>query len=124
MMTYFAPFSTVSLAPLSCTRAITCALAGNNGSVDGNVEDGLFAFEEAHAPDSGTGYWRLDCIAGPRVSTLARVQLPSDSASLGAPTSAAPLLALGDGYLVTFVRVSTDGGSGVAIFPLDPRCAP
>ena len=124
MMTYFAPFSTASLAPLSCTRAITCALAGNNGSVDGNVEDGLFAFEEAHAPDSGTGYWRLDCIAGPRVSTVARLQLPSDSASLGAPTSAAPLLALGDGYLVTFVRVSTDGGSGVAIFPLDPRCAP
>ena len=124
MMTHFAPFSTASLAPLSCTKTVTCALAGNNGSVDGNVEDGLFAFEAAHSPDSGTGYWRLDCIAGPRVSTVARLQLPSDSASFGAPTSAAPLLALGDGYLVTFARVSTDGGSGVAIFPLDPRCAP
>ncbi len=124
MMTYFAPFSTASLAPLSCTRAVTCALAGNSGSVDGNVEDGIFAFEEAHAPDSGTGYWRLDCIAGPRVSTVARLQLPSDSASFGAPTSPAPLLALGDGYLVTFARVATNEGSGVAIFPLDPRCAP
>ena len=124
MMTYFAPFSTSLLAPLSCTRAVSCALAGVNGTVDGGVEDGIFAFEEAHNPDSGTGYWRLDCIAGPSASTVARLQLPSDSASFGAPTSPAPLLALGDGYLVTFARVATNGGSGIAIFPLDPRCAP
>ena len=122
-MSHFAPFSATSLAPLACARTQTCMLSGINGNVVALVEDGILAFEEAHSPDSGTGYWRLDCIAGPSVSTVARLQLPSDAASLGAPTSPPPLLALGDGYLATFARVGTDGGSGVAIFPLDPRCA-
>jgi len=123
-MSHFAPFSATSLAPLACARTQTCMLSGINGNVVALVEDGILAFEEAHSPDSGTGYWRLDCIVGPSVSTVARLQLPSDAASFGAPTSPPPLLALGDGYLATFARVGTDGGSGVAIFPLDPRCAP
>ena len=122
-MSHFAPFSATSLVPLACARTQTCTLSGFNGNVVALVEDGILAFEEAHSPDSGTGYWRLDCIAGPSVSTVARLQLPSDAASLGAPTSPPPLLALGDGYLATLARVGTDGGSGVAIFPLDPRCA-
>jgi hypothetical protein len=122
-MSHFAPFSATSLAPLACARTQTCMLSGINGNVVALVEDGILAFEEAHSPDSGTGYWRLDCIVGPSVSTVARLQLPSDAASFGAPTSPPPLLALGDGYLATFARVGTDGGSGVAIFPLDPRCA-
>ena len=122
-MSHFAPFSATSLVPLACARTQTCTLSGFNGNVVALVEDGILAFEEAHSPDSGTGYWRLDCIAGPSVSTVARLQLPSDAASLGAPTSPPPLLALGDGYLATLARVGTYGGSGVAIFPLDPRCA-
>ncbi len=122
-MSHFAPFSATSLAPLACARTQSCTLSGFNGNVVALVEDGILAFEEAHSPDSGTGYWRLDCIAGPSVSTVAQLQLPSDAASLGAPTSPPPLLALGDGYLVTFARVGPGTGSGVAIFPLDPRCA-
>ena len=121
---HFAAFSARTLTPLSCTQSETCTLGGMSGSVFARVEDGILAFEEAHSPDSGTGYWRLDCVAGPRVSTTAQLQLPSDAASLGAPTSPQPLLALGDGYLVTFARVGIYGGSRVAIFPLDPRCAP
>src|ERR1019366_1801748 len=120
----FAAFSATSLTPLSCTQSETCTLGGMSGTVFASFEDGILAFEEAHGPDSGTGYWRLDCVAGLRPSTVAQLQLPSDAASLGSPTSPQPLLALGDGYLVTFARVGTFGGSGVAIFPLDPRCAP
>jgi len=123
-MSHFAPFSATTLTPLACARTETCTLSGFNGNVVAVVEDGMLAFEEAHSPDSGTGYWRLECIAGPSVSTVATLQLPSDSASFGAPTSPPPLLALGDGYLVTFATVGTNGGSGVAIFPLDPRCVP
>ncbi|MGO8721598.1 MAG: hypothetical protein ACLQRM_02495, partial [Acidimicrobiales bacterium] len=78
VMTYFAPFSTASLAPLSCARAVTCAMAGVNGTVDGNVEDGIFAFEHIGGPEGRHGSLLLDCIGGPRVSTVARLQLPSD----------------------------------------------
>ena len=124
MMTHFAPFSTASLAPLSCTRAVTCALAGSNGAVDGSVENGIFAFEHIGGPEGRHGSLLLDCIGGPRVSTVARLQLPSDFPIPGGSSLPSILLALGDGYLVTFARVGNDGGSGVAIFPLDPRCAP
>jgi hypothetical protein len=124
VMTYFAPFSTASLAPLSCARAVTCAMAGVNGTVDGNVEDGIFAFEHIGGPEGRHGSLLLDCIGGPRVSTVARLQLPSDFPIPGGSSLPSILLALGGGYLVTFARVGTDGGSGVAIFPLDPRCAP
>jgi len=124
MMTHFAPFSTASLAPVSCTRAVTCALAGFNGAVDGSVEDELFAFEHIGGTHGRPGSLLLDCIGGPRVSTVARLQLPSDFPIPGGSSLPSILLALGDGYLVTFARVGTDGGSGVAIFPLDPRCAP
>jgi hypothetical protein len=125
MMTHFAAFSATSLTPLSCTAAESCALGGVNGTVVASFEDGILAFEQqVWSRQKGAGYWMLDCIAGAEPSTKARLQLPSDDASLGAPTSPPPLLALGDGYLVTFARVGTDGGSGVAIFPLDPRCAP
>jgi hypothetical protein len=124
MMSHFAAFSTTTLTPLSCARTEPCAPGGANGTSTANVEGGILAFEEAGAPKAGLrGYWLLDCIAGPRPSMVARLQLPSDA---GTPmsTSIASLLALGDGYLVTFARVSTNAGSGVAIFPLDPRCAP
>jgi hypothetical protein len=124
MMTHFAPFSTASLAPVSCTRAVICALAGFNGAVDGSVEDGIFAFEHIGGTHGRHGSLLLDCIGGPRVSTVARLQLPSDFPIPGGSSLPSILLALGDGYLVTFARVGTDGGSGVAIFPLDPRCAP
>ena len=124
MMTYFAPFSTASLAPLSCTGAVTCALAGVNGAVDGSVEDGVFAFEHIGGTHGRPGSLLLDCIGGPRVSTVARLQLPSDFPIPGGSSLPSILLVLGDGYLVTFARVGTDGGSGVAIFPLDSRCAP
>ena len=124
MMTHFAPFSTASLAPVSCTRAVICALAGFNGAVDGSVEDGIFAFEHIGGPEGRHGSLLLDCIGGPRVSTVARLQLPSDFPIPGGSSLPSILLALGGGYLVTFARVGTDGGSGVAIFPLDPRCAP
>jgi hypothetical protein len=124
MMTHFAPFSTASLAPLSCTRAVTCALAGSNGAVDGSVENGIFAFEHIGGPEGRHGSLLLDCIGGPRVSTVARLQLPSDFPIPGGSSLPPILLALGDGYLATLARVGTDGGSGVAIFPLDPRCAP
>ncbi|MGO9881300.1 MAG: hypothetical protein ACLPSM_18370 [Acidimicrobiales bacterium] len=124
VMTYFAPFSTASLAPLSCARAVTCAMAGVNGTVDGNVEDGIFAFEHIGGPEGRHGSLLLDCIGGPRVSTVARLQLPSDFPIPGGSSLPSILLALGDGYLVTLARVGTDGGSGIAIFPLDPRCAP
>jgi hypothetical protein len=124
MMTHFAPFSTASLAPVSCTRAVICALAGFNGAVDGSVEDGIFAFEHIGGTHGRHGSLLLDCIGGPRVSTVARLQLPSDFPIPGGSSLPSILLALGGGYLVTFARVGTDGGSGVAIFPLDPRCAP
>jgi hypothetical protein len=124
MMTHFAPFSTASLAPVSCTRAVICALAGFNGAVDGSVEDGIFAFEHIGGPEGRHGSLLLDCIGGPRVSTVARLQLPSDFPIPGGSSLPSILLALGGGYLVTFARVGTDGGSGIAIFPLDPRCAP
>ena len=124
MVTHFAPFSTASLAPLSCTRAVTCALAGFNGAVDGNVEDGIFAFEHIGGIEGRPGSLLLDCIGGPRVSTVARLQLPSDFPIPGRSSLPSVLLALGDCYLVTFATVGTDSGSGVAIFPLDPRCAP
>ena len=124
MMTHFAPFSTASLAPVSCTRAVICALAGFNGAVDGSVEDGIFAFEHIGGPEGRHGSLLLDCIGGPRVSTVARLQLPSDFPIPGGSSLPPILLALGDGYLATLARVGTDGGSGVAIFPLDPRCAP
>ena len=124
VMTYFAPFSTASLAPLSCARAVTCALAGFNGAVDGNVEDGIFVFEHIGGTEGRPGSLLLDCIRGPRVSTVARLQLPSDFPIPGGSSLPSILLALGDGYLVTLARVGTDGGSGIAIFPLDPRCAP
>ncbi len=123
MVEHFAPFSTASLAPLSCTRAVTCALAGFNGAVDGNVEDGIFAFEHIGGTEGRHGSLLLDCIGGPRVSTVARLQLPSDFPIPGDSSLPSILLALGDGYLATLARVGTDGGSGVAIFPLDPRCA-
>jgi hypothetical protein len=118
MMTDFAAFSARSLTPLPCTESETCALAGANGTVDGTIEDGVFAFEQAGG-GLRPGDYRLDCIAGPRPSTVARLQLPSDPRS-----NRSPFLALGDGYLATLARVGTSGGSGVAIFPLDPRCAP
>ena len=124
MMTHFAPFSTASLAPVSCTRAVICALAGFNGAVDGSVEDGIFAFEHIGGTHGRHGSLLLDCIGGPRVSTVARLQLPSDFPIPGGSSLPSILLALGGGYLVTFARVGTDGGSGIAIFPLDPRCAP
>ena len=123
MMTHFAPFSTASLAPVSCTRAVICALAGFNGAVDGSVEDGIFAFEHIGGPEGRHGSLLLDCIGGPRVSTVARLQLPSDFSIPGGSSLPPILLALGNGYLATLARVGTDGGSGVAIFPLDPRCA-
>jgi hypothetical protein len=124
--TSFVAFSAASLTPLSCRKAQPCALLGISGTVAVSVEDGILAFEQAGRPVGGHyGYWDLDCIAGSRPSTMARLQLPSDYEAVDSvvfpPT---PLLALGDGYLVTFARVGTDGGSGVAIFPLDPRCAP
>ena len=124
MMTHFAPFSTASLAPVSCTRAVICALAGFNGAVDGSVEDGIFAFEHIGGTHGRHGSLLLDCIGGPRVSTVARLQLPSDFPIPGGSSLPPILLAVGDGYLATLARVGTDGGSGVAIFPLDPRCAP
>jgi hypothetical protein len=125
MMTHFAAFSARSLTPLSCTPSETCALGGANGTVSVSFEDGILAFEQqTWSRQKGAGYWMLDCIAGPRMSTRARLRLPSDDALFGAPTSPPPLLALGDGYLVTFARVAANAGSGVAIFPLDPRCAP
>jgi hypothetical protein len=123
IMDHFAPFSTTSLAPLSCARAVTCALAGINGTITGRVGDGLFAFEHVGGTEAGHGSLLLDCIGGPRVSTVARLQLPSDFASTGDPVVLPSLLAFGDGYLATLARVGTSGGSGVAIFPLDPRCA-
>jgi len=124
-MTHFAAFSARSLTPLSCTRSETCELGGVGGTVNASFEDGILAFEQqVWSRQKGAGYWRLDCIAGPRPSAVVQLQLPSDAASFGAPTSPQPLLALGDGYLVTFARVGIYGGSGVAIFPLDPRCAP
>jgi hypothetical protein len=123
MVEHFAPFSTASLAPLSCTRAVTCALAGFNGAVDGNVEDGIFVFEHIGGTEGRPGSLLLDCIGGPRVSTVARLQLPSDFSIPGGSSLPPILLALGNGYLATLARVGTDGGSGVAIFPLDPRCA-
>lgn len=124
-MTHFAAFSARSLIPLSCTQVEACSLGGVNGTVIASFEDGILAFEQQiWSRQKGAGYWMLDCIAGPRPSTRARLRLPSDDASLGAPTSPPPLLVLGDAYLVTFARVGTNGGSGVAVFPLDPRCAP
>ena len=123
MVEHFAPFSTASLAPLSCTRAVTCALAGFNGAVDGNVEDGIFVFEHIGGTEGRPGSLLLDCIGGPRVSTVSRLQLPSDFSIPGGSSLPPILLALGNGYLATLARVGTDGGSGVAIFPLDPRCA-
>jgi hypothetical protein len=124
MVTHFAPFSTSSLVLLSCTRAVTCALAGFNGAVDGSVEDGIFAFEHIGGTEGRPGSLLLDCIGGPRVSTVARLQLPSDFPIPGGSSLPSILLALGDGYLVTLARVGIDGGSGLAVFPLDPRCTP
>ena len=124
MMTHFAPFSTASLASLSCTRAVICALAGFNGAVDGSVEDGIFAFEHIGGTEGRPGSLLLDCIGGPRVSPVARLQLPSDFPIPGGSSLPPILLGLGDGYLVTLARVGIDGGSKVAVFPLDPRCAP
>jgi len=126
MMTHFAPFSTASLAPVSCTRAVICALAGFNGAVDGSVEDGIFAFEHIGGTHGRHGPCAcLQCIGrsqsvdgGPAATTqatfpfrVARHFRPSCLPS-GAATSS------------RLARVGTDGGSGVAIFPLDPRCAP
>ena len=124
-MTHFAAFSARSLTPLSCTPSETCALGGVNGTVTASFEDGVLAFEQqTWSRQKGAGYWMLDCIAGAEPSTRERLQLPSDDAVLFAPTSPPPLLALGNGYLVTFARVSTNAGSGIAIFPLDPGCSP
>ena len=123
MMTHFVAFSARTLTPLSCTKSETCALSGANGTVDGTFGDGIFAFEQAGG-GLRPGYWLLECVGGSRPSTVARLQLPSDSApSLGAGNSPISMLTIGDGYLVTFARVATNVGSGVAIFPLDPRCA-
>ena len=123
MVEHFAPFSTASLAPLSCTRAVTCALAGFNGAVDGSVEDGVFAFEHVGGTEGRAGSLLLDCIGSPSVATVARLQLPSDFPIPGGSSLPSILLALGGGYLVTFARMGNDGGSGVAIFRLDPRCS-
>jgi hypothetical protein len=124
-VTHFAAFSARSLTPVSCTPSETCSLGGVNGTVSASFEDGILAFEQqTWSPQKGAGYWRLDCIGDPRLSVMAKLQLPSDDATFGAPTSPPPLLALGSGYLVTVARVGTSGRSGIAIFPLDPRCAP
>jgi hypothetical protein len=123
--TSFVAFSAASLTPLSCRKAQPGALAGISGTVDASVEDGILAFEQAGKPvGSHYGYWDLDCIAGRRPSTVARLQLPSDYEAVNSVVFPTTLLALGDRYLATLARVGNDGGSGVAIFPLDPRCAP
>jgi len=123
-MSHYAAFSARSLTPLSCTQVETCALGGIGGTVVASFEDGTLAFEQAGSPPNAPGYWMLDCIAGPRASTVDRLQLPSDFKASGVSPLPPPLLTIGDGYLVTVARVGTYGGSGVAIFPLDPRCAP
>jgi hypothetical protein len=123
MMEHFAPFSTTSLAPLPCARVVTCVLAGINGTITGRVKDGIFAFEHVGGSEGAPGFLLLDCIGSPRVSTVARLQLPSDLATPDSPVLLPSLLAFGEGYLATLARVGSFGGSGVAIFPLDPRCA-
>ena len=123
MVGHVAPVSTVTLAPIPCALSRDCTFNGLNGTF--NVTTSEDAAWMSHA-----GGW-LQCAGGSAGSVLATVRIPGYGPMTGGYSgndSAPSFLATGDGYLAVNTQFrgadGTDLSPEVAIFPLDPRCAP
>jgi hypothetical protein len=123
MMSHAAPASAATMTPLHCSIENTCTFNGWNGTFDVTTAGSLAWMSHA-------GGW-LECAGGPTGSVRARVRVPGYgpitygySGNDSGPSS----LAVGDGYLAVDAQFRGPTGTNlapeVAIFPIDPRCAP
>jgi hypothetical protein len=123
MMSHAAPASAATMTPLHCSIENTCTFNGLNGIFDVTTAGSLAWMSHA-------GGW-LECAGGPTGSVRATVRVPGYgpitygySGNDSGPSS----LAVGDGYLAVDAQFRGAHGADlspeVAIFPVDPRCAP
>ena len=123
MMSHAAPASAATMTPLHCSIENTCTFNGLNGIFDVTTAGSLAWMSHA-------GGW-LECAGGPTGSVRATVRVPGYgpitygySGNDSGPSS----LAVGDGYLAVDAQFHGPHGADlspeVAIFPVDPRCAP
>jgi hypothetical protein len=123
MMSHAAPASAATMAPLHCSIENTCTFNGLNGTFDVTTAGSLAWMSHA-------GGW-LECAGGPTGSVRATVRVPgygSITYGYSGNDSGLPSLAVGDGYIAVDAQFrgahGTDLSPEVAIFPIDPRCAP
>jgi len=118
-----APASTVTLAPIHCAVENVCAFGGFNSTFDVTTDGNLAWMSHA-------GGW-LECAGAPTGTVRAKVRIPGyGPITLGysEKDSGPSFLAAGDGYLAVDAQFRGPNGTNlapeVAIFPIDPRCAP
>ena len=123
MMSHAAPVSAVTMAPLHCSIENTCTFNGLNGIFDVTTAGSIAWMSHA-------GGW-LECAGGSTGSVRATVRVPGYGPityGYSGNDSGLPFLAVGDGYLAVDAQFrgahGTDLSPEVAIFPIDPRCAP
>jgi hypothetical protein len=122
-MSHAAPASAATMTPLHCSIENTCTFNGLNGIFDVTTAGSIAWMSHA-------GGW-LECAGGPSGSVRATVRVPGYGPityGYSGNDSALPSLAVGDGYLAVNTQFRGPGGTDlsreVAIFPIDPRCAP
>jgi hypothetical protein len=118
-----APASTATLAPIHCAVEDECDFGDFNSTFDVTTSDGLAWMSHA-------GGW-LECAGAPTGAVRATVRVPGyGPITLGyyEDDSALSFLVAGDGYVAVNAQFRGAGGTDlspeVAIFPIDPRCAP
>jgi hypothetical protein len=123
MANQVAPASTATLAPIPCAVEDECTFGDFNSTFEVTTNDGL-------AWMSHDGGW-LECAGAPTGAVRAKIRVPGyGPIALGyyENDSALSFLAAGDGYLAVNTHLRGAGGTElspeVAIFPIDPRCAP
>ena len=123
MMSHAAPASAATMTPLHCSIENTCTFNGLNGIFEVTTAGSIAWMSHA-------GGW-LECAGGPTGSVRATVRVPGYGPityGYSGNDSALPSLAVGDGYLAVNTQFRGPGGTDlsreVAIFPIDPRCAP
>ena len=118
-----APASTVTLAPIHCAIEDTCTFGGFNDTFAVTTEGDIAWMSHA-------GGW-LECAGAPTGTVRAKVRIPGyGPMTLGysEKDSGPSFLAAGDGYLAVDAQFRGPNGTNlapeIAIFPIDPRCAP
>jgi hypothetical protein len=118
-----APASTVTLAPIHCAVEDECDFGGFNSTFEVTTDENLAWMSHA-------GGW-LECAGAPTGTVRAKVRIPGyGPMTLGysEKDSGPSFLAAGDGYLAVDAQFRGPNGTNlapeVAIFPIDPGCAP